>query len=338
MIDISNQIILNHIENYNEFYNLKILDYLSKTFIIHKERISIEKSSIIDLSSNNNIKIENNQYFILINDSSNNIVINIDNDNANYKLICKANSNIIIDKKITINFCNNIINTIDTNKIIYLIFKDFCKDNNIINNPKQLFENYSVINERKNNIFILNDEKIISKNECSYFIKLLDNYIENREYNIEKWGPGNNVNCLYLNVQDIANRDLFKKVDTKIFNIINKIINYLYSEYQIVSQGDSGYCLRKIYGATREHKDGILSQNDKTNKSVFKNQIRNMSVIIALNEDYESGEFYFPTQNFKVKLKTGDIIIFPPYWTHPHFVREPINNTYRYTINTWLYE
>ena len=42
-----------------------------------------------------------------------------------------------------------------------------------------------------------------------------------------------------------------------------------------------------------------------------------MSVIIALNDDYEGGEFYFPKQDYKVKLKKGDIICFPPYHTHP---------------------
>ena len=63
-----------------------------------------------------------------------------------------------------------------------------------------------------------------------------------------------------------------------------------------------------------------------------------MSIIIALNDDYEGGEFYFPTQDFKIKLKKGQIIAFPPYWTHPHMVDSPTDGTYRYTINTWLYE
>ena len=63
-----------------------------------------------------------------------------------------------------------------------------------------------------------------------------------------------------------------------------------------------------------------------------------MSIIIALNDDYEGGEFYFPKQDFRVKLKKGDILCFPPYYTHPHMVEAPLNRTYRYTINTWLYE
>lgn len=57
-----------------------------------------------------------------------------------------------------------------------------------------------------------------------------------------------------------------------------------------------------------------------------------MSVIMCLNHDYDGGEFVFPTQNYSVNLKKGDIIAFPPDWTHP------LNGTYRYTVNTWLYQ
>ncbi len=63
-----------------------------------------------------------------------------------------------------------------------------------------------------------------------------------------------------------------------------------------------------------------------------------MSVIIALNDDYEDGTFHFPNQKFSVKLKKGQLIAFPPYWTHLHGVEELKNDTFRYTINTWLFE
>ena len=63
-----------------------------------------------------------------------------------------------------------------------------------------------------------------------------------------------------------------------------------------------------------------------------------MSIIIALNDDYEGGIFHFPYQDFNVKLKKGQLIAFPPYWTHLHGVESPANGTFRYTINTWLYE
>ena len=62
-----------------------------------------------------------------------------------------------------------------------------------------------------------------------------------------------------------------------------------------------------------------------------------MALIIALNSDYDGGEFNFPFQNFKTKLKQGEVIIFPAAHTHPHEVSSPENGTLRYTINTWLF-
>mgnify|MGYP003968137707 CR=1 FL=1 len=63
-----------------------------------------------------------------------------------------------------------------------------------------------------------------------------------------------------------------------------------------------------------------------------------LTSIVMLNDDYEGGIFHFPNQKISVKLKKGQLIAFPPYWTHLHGVEAVINNTYRYTINTWLFE
>jgi hypothetical protein len=118
---------------------------------------------------------------------------------------------------------------------------------------------------------------------------------------------------------------------------MGEIINYIYNKHGIVSSGDSDYCLRKIFGPTRLHADGI-NVTAIQNRYIPIKKIRNMSVIIALNDDYDGGEFYFPQQDYKIKLKKGQVIVFPPYWTHKHMVNSPLNGTYRYTINTWLFE
>lgn len=73
------------------------------------------------------------------------------------------------------------------------------------------------------------------------------------------------------------------------------------------------------------------------NRKVDKNAIRNMTVILQLNEDYDGGDFCFPEQNIRVKMKKGQIIAFPPLWTHPHYTKELENHTSRYSIITWLY-
>ena len=131
----------------------------------------------------------------------------------------------------------------------------------------------------------------------------------------EKWEPGQNVRCKYIT-------DHPKDIDDQIYKIVQNVVQLLVDcNPAIKINGDSGYQLREIYGETRLHSDP-----------------RCMSLIIALNDDYEGGEIYFPNQEYKIKLKRGQAIAFPPYWTHPHGVNTPLNGTLRYTINTWLLE
>lgn len=134
----------------------------------------------------------------------------------------------------------------------------------------------------------------------------------------------NNLNQIFIDVY-------------KIINDINQNINVEFN---------SNYILRIITGATRLHKDDIIiDKSFNLNKIMkFGEQInfnmnteihRRLSTIIALNSDYDGGELVFPEQNVSIKLKEGDIICFPPYWTHPHRSNELLNNTKRYTITCW---
>ena len=186
----------------------------------------------------------------------------------------------------------------------------------------------------KNQIFIFENKELITDELCYELI----NYIDTTDnYEIEKWEKNRNVNCKYVDIDKIKDNEIKKKFDESIYKIINYIIKLLAENYDIICSGDSGYCLRKIYGPTRLHKDGInISSID--NRYLPVKKIRNMSLIICLNDDYEGSELYFPIQDFKIKLKKGQIIAFPPYWTHQHMAYEPLNGTFRYTINTWLYE
>lgn len=155
-VDITNIDILNHLNNYSDFYDCTIINYLSENFKIHKERISIKKINYIEFS-NNAINIENKEYFILINDSSYNIFLKIldqdisNQDISNNEYLCKINNNLILNNinKLEFLYDKNNNNIFDNVSIKYLIFEDECKTNIIKNNPEQLLENYSIINEKK---------------------------------------------------------------------------------------------------------------------------------------------------------------------------------------------
>jgi hypothetical protein len=200
------------------------------------------------------------------------------------------------------------------------IIQDSIQDN-IIEHNKSLSKN---IYDKTDNIFIFDD--IITNEQCDHIIETMESYFKKKDFGIEKWEIMTNVNCIY----HLA----IKELEDIVYKIINILIKKL-NNYNIKCTGDSGYCYRKIYGPTRLHSDTCCITD---NEYIAKNKIRNISVIVCLNEHYEGGEFYFPRQDRKIKLKKGNIMAFPPYWTHPHMTYPLLNNTYRYTINTWLYE
>ena len=180
-------------------------------------------------------------------------------------------------------------------------------------------------------IYVLDD--VISDELC----ETLKIVIDNTKGWISDYDEGSHVKCKFLSIDLCENKKLAKVIDTEIHAVVSNIIKQMYilNERLTPINGDSGYQLRKIHGATRIHVDSIFcTLHDKI---IPKSDLRKLSLIIALNSDYEGGEFYFPRQDIKLKLKGGQAILFPPYWTHPHYTGE-LNGTFRYAINTWLLE
>ena len=121
-------------------------------------------------------------------------------------------------------------------------------------------------------------------------------------------------------------------MDQKVYKVVQHITKKLVAKNGFLTfSKDTGYHLRKIHGATRIHSDGIGP------RAINGKEFRNISLIMALNSNYEGGVFKFPLQNLELRLEQGDIICFPVYATHPHEVSAPTNGV-RYTINTWLLE
>jgi len=183
----------------------------------------------------------------------------------------------------------------------------------------------------QNQIFIFDD--VISNEDCDEIIKIIDTYATKKTV----WQEHNNVECYPICVNEINDKELSKKTDDKIFKIVTNLAQLFNREYSLPCKHDCGYTLRKIVGPTRQHVDGLLQDPGTKQQNLNRDVIRNMSLIIALNGNYEGGELVFPEQgNYTIKLKRGQVVCFPPYWTHPHKTNSLLNNTVRYTINTWL--
>ena len=172
-------------------------------------------------------------------------------------------------------------------------------------------------------------KKSIKPELCQTLIKLYkDNkdsaLLEIEDY-VDDMSQGCNVRSKYIMTQH------FPDIDSQLLKIMESIATKAVQANSFLQcSGDCGYQLREIYGATRLHADQVWDVNHPY-------KVKTVAVILALNSDYEGGKFYFPFQDYKVKLKQGDAIVFPAAHTHPHQVSSPKNGTVRYTINTWFH-
>ena len=79
-----------------------------------------------------------------------------------------------------------------------------------------------------------------------------------------------------------------------------------------------------------EHCDHIIINEAGTRKG-----IPVLSIIGSLNNDYEGGEFIM-FQDEEIKLKQGDLMIFPSIFLYPHRV-EPVTKGVRNTFVSWAW-
>ena len=175
-------------------------------------------------------------------------------------------------------------------------------------------------------IFVI--DNVLNFDECRELI----NVIDERAMLKECYGKESNVQSTYIDLEMLKNshKELHDKLYKMIYNSIIRVVVTVGNTSPIdiaCITSDSGYILRKIHGPTKIHVDGTIEKNS--------GRVRVASVIIALNSDYEGGEFVFQEQDVKIKLKAGQALFFPPYWSHPHETLD-LHGTYRYTINTWL--
>ena len=317
MIELDRELLNNNIKSNNI---KELIEYVSCKLNIHNERLTIVK---IDEFETEKLKIDKHNQFVICLNNSIHETVSINNTSFD-EVLCIDNTNdIVINSKIIYT------------DIIFIVFNDNCKNSK---HSSELINKYK-LQDPSHNIFVIDEPDIITETDCDYFRAIINNNIENNMAISKQWEKGNNVSCDTFLIKDgircqSANIATYKELKNKTNTIFEKLQTYLLDKHGIVSKNNSGYQFRKIYGATRIHKDGVYDTNNKIELNVT----RVASVIICLNDDYEGGEFYFPVQDIKVKLKKGQILVFPPYWTHPHLTMELRNRTYRYTINTWLFE
>ena len=88
----------------------------------------------------------------------------------------------------------------------------------------------------------------------------------------------------------------------------------------------------------RYNKNQIMSKHCDHITSLFTGNIRGipiLSIVGVLNDDYKGGEFIM-FDNYEIKFKSGDLIVFPSVFLYPHLVK-PVKQGTRYSFVSWCY-
>jgi|TARA_R100001460_G_scaffold9758_2_gene23191 predicted transport protein len=185
--------------------------------------------------------------------------------------------------------------------------------------------------------YILHLDNWIPKN-------ILDNYIKELSKN-KTWKRHTYNNSLTLeNVSKNGNKELDICFLNNFLNLeeFNKLIWKALEKYIVIEKiggeelgGWNGFSSIRF---NRYKKNQIMSKHWDAITTLFEGEkkgVPTLSIVGALNDDYEGGEFIM-FDNYEIKFKPGDIIIFPSTFLYPHLVK-PVKKGIRYSFVCWAY-
>lgn len=137
-----------------------------------------------------------------------------------------------------------------------------------------------------------------------------------------------NTDIIGISIAEVINKNFQtrKELDNRLFTYANQaIVEYNKRFPSAMIQQDSGYDL------LRYKEGGFYIQHTDS----FMQQPRAVSCSIALNDDYEGGEWAFWDREKTLRIKKGSVIMFPSNFMYPHEIM-PVTKGTRYSIITWF--
>jgi predicted 2-oxoglutarate/Fe(II)-dependent dioxygenase YbiX len=137
-----------------------------------------------------------------------------------------------------------------------------------------------------------------------------------------------NCSTIGLSFSSIIQKNpvLRTNIDNEIHIATKKIVAKYRGKFsKLVINSDTGYDLLRY-----ETGQFYVEHTDS-----FENMPRMLSCSIALNDDYEGGEFAFFGRELTHKVPKGGAILFPSNFMYPHEIM-PVTSGTRYSIITWF--
>ena len=185
------------------------------------------------------------------------------------------------------------------------------------------------------------------------YILHLDNWIPKdiRDKTIKELSDGKTwERHRYMNSQTFVKKS--KNADKELDVCYGENLTYLQQLYDLTWKALEKYIIIDKFGGdtfqgwsgfsqirfNRYKKDQIMSKHQDHIQSIFTGEKRGipiLSVVAVLNDNYQGGEFIM-FDDYEIKFKAGDLIIFPSVFLYPHLVK-PVKKGTRYSFVSWCY-
>ena len=185
--------------------------------------------------------------------------------------------------------------------------------------------------------YILHLDNWIPEKICKKIIKEL---AKDKNWQIHEWTDSKEFKkqSLYgdkeLDVNDTQNITYIKDLYNLVWKSLEKYI-VIDKKGKDYFNGWNGFSRIRF---NRYKKNQIMSKHCDHIHSLFTGEKRGipiLSIVAVLNDNYKGGEFIM-FDNYEIKFKTGDLIIFPSIFLYPHLVK-PITKGTRYSFVSWCY-
>jgi hypothetical protein len=175
------------------------------------------------------------------------------------------------------------------------------------------------------NIYVI--DEAFDSDLCDKLMK----YIDSTKLKKLSFSHDNNVEC--YSVEHIEENETHIFVIEKIKELFKSVSE---KNDKIKIKGQTLFELRKVYGETRIHQDGVFNGDFvQTENNGKVKPVRSLTIVLTLNDDFNGAVYNFPNQNITIKPKKGTAILFPPYYTHPHGVSAIEPGKFRYICSSW---
>tara|TARA_R110002110_G_scaffold249457_1_gene465664 strand:- start:53 stop:628 length:576 start_codon:yes stop_codon:yes gene_type:complete len=184
--------------------------------------------------------------------------------------------------------------------------------------------------------YILHLDKWIPKKICNKIIKELN---KDKNWYRHNWTDSKSYKKYNIEKKELYTNNTQQLTDVKkLYDLVWKGLEKYIVVEKLGGEEFKGWVGFHQIRFNRYNKDQSIKKHVDHIHSLFEGEKRGipiLSIVCVLNDNYKGGEFIM-FDDYEIKFKAGDLIIFPSVFLYPHLVKSVKKGT-RYSFVSWAW-